>query len=212
MATTDTAVESPVAEASGRDRIVREARALFLAQGYAAVSMQQIADAATINKATLYHHFRDKEALFLSVIASEIRRGGMDIRAAIDAQPTLRAQLFHVAEAVLAMQYSDFGRLLNDLHAHITPEGRKNLIEQCGVPWLPVRDAVELAIARGEVREIDPDLAARIFFAMVTSQRWARLAELPAPSDATLAATITSLFMDGLAEGGRGTRGEGESR
>ena len=66
------------AESRGRMRVLREARALFTAEGFAAVSMQQIADAATINKATLYHHFRDKEALFLSVIASEIRRGGME--------------------------------------------------------------------------------------------------------------------------------------
>lgn len=208
MATTDIAVESPGVEASGRDRIVREARALFTTQGYAAVSMQQIADAATINKATLYHHFRDKEALFLSVIASEIRRGGETLRAVIAGHPTLRAQLLHVAEAVLVMQYSDFGRLMNDLHAHIRPEGRKALIEQCGVPWLPVRDAVEQAIARGEVREIDPDLAARVFFAMITSQRWARLADAPTPSDATLAATIVGLYMDGLAEGERGIGGK----
>ena len=36
----------PAADVSGRGRILREARLLFTAQGYAAVSMQQIADAA----------------------------------------------------------------------------------------------------------------------------------------------------------------------
>ena len=64
----------PAADISGRGRILREARLLFTAQGYAAVSMQQIADAAVVNKATLYHHFRDKEDLFLSVMVQEFAR------------------------------------------------------------------------------------------------------------------------------------------
>ncbi len=66
----------PAADVSGRGRILREARLLFTAQGYAAVSMQQIADAAAVNKATLYHHFRDKEDLFLSVMVEEFASAG----------------------------------------------------------------------------------------------------------------------------------------
>ena len=66
----------PAADVSGRGRILREARLLFTALGYAAVSMQQIADAAAVNKATLYHHFRDKEELFLSVMVEEFRTAG----------------------------------------------------------------------------------------------------------------------------------------
>ena len=67
------AIEAATTEPAirGRGRVLREARVLFTAQGYAAVSMQQIADAAAMNKATLYHHFRDKEDLFVAVMAEE---------------------------------------------------------------------------------------------------------------------------------------------
>ena len=45
-----TTAPPPLTEHGRRERIVREARALFTSHGYAAVSMQQIATAAEINK------------------------------------------------------------------------------------------------------------------------------------------------------------------
>ena len=48
---------------SSRQRIVETARALFVERDYASVSMQQIADATGLRKASLYHHFKSKEEL-----------------------------------------------------------------------------------------------------------------------------------------------------
>ncbi|MFT4122354.1 MAG: TetR family transcriptional regulator [Microbacteriaceae bacterium] len=45
------------------DQIREVARALFLQQGYAATSLQQIADAAGISRTTLFHYFRAKRDL-----------------------------------------------------------------------------------------------------------------------------------------------------
>jgi TetR/AcrR family transcriptional regulator len=47
-----------------RDAILEGARHEFLSHGYAATSMDRIARAAVVSKATLYSHFADKEALF----------------------------------------------------------------------------------------------------------------------------------------------------
>ncbi len=55
-------------ESESRNRVLDAAYPLFVQQGYKAVSMQQIADAVSINKATLYHHFRSKDDLFLAVV------------------------------------------------------------------------------------------------------------------------------------------------
>jgi TetR/AcrR family transcriptional regulator, regulator of autoinduction and epiphytic fitness len=40
----------------------------FLAHGYAATSMDRVAIAAGVSKATVYSHFRDKEGLFVALI------------------------------------------------------------------------------------------------------------------------------------------------
>lgn len=49
-----------------RTEIVRVATALFLEKGYAAASLSRIADEVGIRKASLYHHYPSKEALFVA--------------------------------------------------------------------------------------------------------------------------------------------------
>ena len=49
------------------ESIVAVARDLFYVQGYAATSMQDIADAARIHKSSLYHHTAGKDALLEAI-------------------------------------------------------------------------------------------------------------------------------------------------
>ena len=46
----------------------RVALALFIAQGYEATSLRQIADELGINKASLYYHFKNKEEIVASAL------------------------------------------------------------------------------------------------------------------------------------------------
>ena len=46
------------------EAIIRAAKDIFVSKGYAATRMQEIADAANINKAMLHYYFRSKEMLF----------------------------------------------------------------------------------------------------------------------------------------------------
>lgn len=191
--------EKTGADVGGRGRILREARTHFTAQGYAAVSMQQIADAAAVNKATLYHHFRDKEDLFVAVMAEELARMTAEVAAAIGQGGTLREQLRRVATHVFASLQSDFGSLVSDLHEHVSERRRAELRGRSAPPWEQIRLAVERAKEAGEVRDIDPDLVARLFFGMVRSQIWwAKYdAEHPIPDD-RLAETIVDVLMEGI--------------
>jgi AcrR family transcriptional regulator len=57
------------AQSSTRDTILRETATLFAMDGYAGVSMRDIANAAGITPAALYHHFRDKSELYRATMA-----------------------------------------------------------------------------------------------------------------------------------------------
>ena len=187
------------AASRGRMRVLREARALFTAEGFAAVSMQQIADAAGVNKATLYHHFRDKQDLFVSVMVEEFQRMSAGMSAIVAVAGSPREQLQRVAEYMLATRHSDFGRLSADLRAHVATEQRDRLMAECAAPWEAIRAVVERGVASGEVRDVDPDLVARVFFAMVGSQIWwSKFSPERSEPDDALASVLTDVLLQGI--------------
>lgn len=57
-----------------RDKLLKAGRALFGKLGYAATSTPMIATEAGVSRGAIYHHFKDKEALFKAVIEAEYQR------------------------------------------------------------------------------------------------------------------------------------------
>lgn len=51
-----------------RDKILRAASVEFTKRGFAGARVDEIAHRAKVNKALLYHYYRDKEALFCNVL------------------------------------------------------------------------------------------------------------------------------------------------
>ncbi len=58
-------------ESAKRRQIIEGARAVFLAQGFDAASMNDIARAAGVSKGTLYVYFKHKEELFEAIVEQE---------------------------------------------------------------------------------------------------------------------------------------------
>jgi TetR/AcrR family transcriptional repressor of mexJK operon len=60
-------------DVSKRDAIILAARGLFLERGYAGTSMECLAAAAQVSKATLYSHFEDKSTLYRAIIENKVQ-------------------------------------------------------------------------------------------------------------------------------------------
>ncbi|MCK2215600.1 TetR/AcrR family transcriptional regulator [Actinomadura sp. ATCC 31491] len=83
-----------------REKIVQAARELFVAQGYGATSLQEVADRAGVAVQTVYFVFGNKRALFKDVVDTTIAGDGEPV-ATMDrewfrsacAEPTARGQL-----------------------------------------------------------------------------------------------------------------------
>lgn len=63
-----------------REMILAQAAALFARGGYPGTSMNQVAEACGLSKATLYHYYRDKYALLVSIADGHVSR----LRAVVD--------------------------------------------------------------------------------------------------------------------------------
>ena len=68
-----TQIDRAAAVSPKRAQMLAAARALFMAQGYGAVSMDAVARAAGVSKATLYAHFSSKDQLFATIIGDACR-------------------------------------------------------------------------------------------------------------------------------------------
>src|SRR5579871_2615485 len=69
-------LDRPVSGSGGEDsakrrQIIAGAHRIFLAQGFDAASMGEIAKAAGVSKGTLYVYFKNKEELFEAIVGQE---------------------------------------------------------------------------------------------------------------------------------------------
>ncbi len=80
---------------SKREEIVRAAVKTFLENGYAATSMNQVADEAGVIKATIYSHFADKQQLFKAVIEEVVvKKAGPELAMLEEKLPLLNVEEF----------------------------------------------------------------------------------------------------------------------
>jgi AcrR family transcriptional regulator len=158
-------------EREGRERVLREAHALFIERGFAEVSMQQIADASGMTKASLYYHFKDKEDLFAHVVQHEAQRLIHGITTELDGIEGFSDQLKRITLYFFKAIRSDIGRLMTDHQRHVSADRHDKLHKSFGDGGIdPVgilRPYFERAQATGEMKAGDTDLAIVLFFSMV---------------------------------------------
>jgi AcrR family transcriptional regulator len=92
-----------------RQRLLAEAQRLFGERGYAATSLEQIADAAEVTKGAIYGHFASKEDLMLSAIETAPAPGATAILS--DQSRPLPERLAEYGRAVAADNPGDAAEL-----------------------------------------------------------------------------------------------------
>lgn len=198
METAERAAETG-AEQSSRERILETAWALFASEGYAEVSMQNIADAAKVNKATLYHHFGDKEQLFVAVIESDFERLRASIDRSIRADGSFRDHLVAIANILFERSRTHSHKMMMLMHQHASLMLRHKTEQmKTTPPWAALKPLFEQEMAAGEIERLDLDLLMTSFFGMVIFQAQRARYLGCAVSDEQLAEDLTDLFLNGV--------------
>ncbi len=91
------------------DQVLDGAREIFLRDGYEGASVDEIAKAAGVSKATLYSYFPDKRLLFLEVAKLECRQQSEAAAARIEASGEPQEVLFDAASRMVRFFMSDVG-------------------------------------------------------------------------------------------------------
>ncbi len=181
------------------DSVTDAAFRLFAEQGYDATSMDDVARAAGITKASIYHHVPSKEAL----LAHGLERALEALFAVLD-EPAARsgsagerfaAIVARVAEITMSMraEVSVLFRVRGNSATERDAMGRRRSFDTV------VTELVREAQVQGAVRaDVDPGLLVRLVFGMSNS-----LVEWYRPSGRTSAAQIAAalerLVLSGIA-------------
>ncbi|MGC1306315.1 MAG: TetR/AcrR family transcriptional regulator [Phormidesmis sp.] len=156
--------KSPVKTAA----ILQGAMQEFLANGYAASSMDRVAATAGVSKATVYSHFEDKEGLFAALIqqlAEDKFRAIFDPRDESSLQGEPRTVLSELAEKILDdtdddSQFCEFMRLIIGESGRF-PELAKPYIKNIAKPLF--EGLTRYLSSRQELQLADPEATARMF-------------------------------------------------
>ncbi|MDE3167352.1 MAG: TetR/AcrR family transcriptional regulator [Acidobacteriota bacterium] len=148
-----------------KDAILQAARTVFARKGFASTVVEDIAEEAGIGKGTLYLYFPSKEQIYLAALHDdahtldgESRRALAEARSWRDALRSyveVRLHYFEAHQDFLRIYMTEFrgmcmqGRPLSAELYRLAQDGEA-LLAQC----------FAAAAARGEIRAVDPELAA----------------------------------------------------
>lgn len=107
--------------------ILQAARRLFMAHGYRRVSTRQVAEAVGLTQPALYHHFGNKEDLYVAVAQAEVARLRAGIERIARRDADVDDRLRGVARFLLTTVDYNFPMMYHDMGTELGEVARKQL-------------------------------------------------------------------------------------
>ncbi|MET0544897.1 MAG: TetR/AcrR family transcriptional regulator [Caulobacterales bacterium] len=195
-------------KAAQPQRILAAALQAFGEKGFAATRMEDVAKHAGITKGAIYLYFPSKQALLEALIRRDISPA-ISVAAARLKQhqgpiePALRLVLATAQKFLQGDVLPTYVRLIVAESGNFPDIARFHLREIVSVVIGALSDLFERAMARGDIRRMDPEIAARLFMApIVKSVLWRvvfRAVEEKPFDPAPFLETHIGVFMRGMA-------------
>lgn len=154
-----------------RQAILDGATRMFLAHGYRNASMEKIAQAAPVSKATLYNHFDSKSALLAAVISDRCRSLLQTMTQVTIEPDDVENNLTQIATSAVDLIFSDDALAMYRLVLAESPDFPElgQLFYQSGpqAGLTQLENYFRRLNATGDFSIIDPVFAADAFFSML---------------------------------------------
>lgn len=171
-----------------RETILDAATMAFRDEGFECTSMDRIAELAGASKRTVYNHFPSKEALFEAVVSRLFDEAMSLDQVSWDPDRSLEDQLADFARAKIRLAEGGPSRCLIRVVFGVfirQPELVREVMARSAEAERPLATWLRKADEAGRLEVPDPDLAAKIFWAMTRGALfWPQLLEAPMPPEA----------------------------
>ncbi|AZN40328.1 TetR/AcrR family transcriptional regulator [Paenibacillus albus] len=153
--------------------IIRTAKELFMKSGYRAISTRQISDACGLTQPALYHHFADKQSIYVEVMLSICEGTKHILERIIRREPDIKPCLYQITYYMMANHPEDLSRMFHDIRHELSPQHQRTIYERWREAYLvPVISVFEEGQRNGSLRSssqfgVDPENAARLLMGMI---------------------------------------------
>jgi TetR/AcrR family transcriptional regulator, cholesterol catabolism regulator len=183
-----------------KQAILDIAQELFAEQGYDGLSIRDLAEHCGLAKATIYHHFQDKQEIFLCVLAQEmVNIHALTMAAARDISDP-EQQLYAVIRAFGQLMSERRSLILSAIHASndISIHARAFIQRHRTIFLQPLTAIIQQGIDEGRFRQVDAELSATSLVGMLNSTVSARLLFDNIEYNDQLADHVFELFVRGI--------------
>jgi AcrR family transcriptional regulator len=182
-----------------RDQILEASAQIIRQKGYHAASMQDIAEAVNLQKASLYHHFSSKQEILLTLLDQALDLLIERVSAALDEDISIDEKLSQAIRVYMESldEHAALAAVLLLEHRSLDPEyhdrhiPRRDRFERL---W---RDLIQEGVESGVFHDTNPSMTARALLGVMNwTITWYRpdgLLSIRQISD-----HFTALFLDGL--------------
>ena len=148
-----------------RQLILKEAEKLYSAGGYENINLQVIADHLQITKAALFHHFKNKQALFFEMLMSILERMRQMFEEVIaKGEPTTRAKLTRMMLQLTLEPTFDIMRFQREEIGLLTSDQQREIRHAWNAGTFAVVERVfHEGVEQGDLKEHDAKLSAYVF-------------------------------------------------
>lgn len=161
------------------DQVLEGARDVFMKVGFEGASVDEIAKAAKVSKATLYSYFPDKRLLFMEVAKVECRRQADTALETMDMQAPAADVLHDIAVHMVGFFTSDFGQRIFRIcvgEADRFPEiGREFYESGPALARDRIADYLRCAHEQGQLDIVDFEFAAEQFAELCKTNLFPRM-------------------------------------
>ena len=188
--------EEPVSEV-----ILRIAGQMFMEQGYEATTVDAVADACHVTKASVYYYFSSKADLFVNAILKRMENIRLSTSRHLSELSPLPERLKKIAQIRLKMRDLrwDFGTVVREAESSLSPAQLKEMKRAEVRLMNTIAEAFTVSMRKGEIRATDAVFAAHAYVAMLEACR-VRMpdGELKFPNADKTAALVVDTFWNGL--------------
>ncbi|MGX7029983.1 TetR/AcrR family transcriptional regulator [Vagococcus zengguangii] len=99
-----------------KKKIIDLATKLFMKQGYLATSTRQIAKELNITQPALYHHYKNKEQIYIEVLKNFSDEIGINMHQIIESEPDTEQALINICKYLQQTHPMNFSMMMHDMN------------------------------------------------------------------------------------------------